>query len=178
MSETSRPGVPSAKRSRCCFPGTSWAGSIRPTRRGSRRAWHAIRTWSEQFQLIREEYDQSVHGNAAIADRPARNADRLLAEVARRRTPRVATAPSLWDRLTEFFAMPPVGAVRWAGAAAALLIVRAGRHHRNDGRRGNPAAMRRPPAASPRPRAAPSRWSASSAAPRRRPWSTCSPRTK
>jgi anti-sigma factor RsiW len=78
---------------------------------------------AKQFRLIRDEHDQSVHGNEAIADRPARNADRLLAEVARRRAPRVATAPSLWERLQEFFALPPVGAVRWAGAAAALLIV-------------------------------------------------------
>jgi anti-sigma factor RsiW len=73
---------------------------------------------AKQFRLIRDEHDQSVRGNEAIADRPTRNADRLLADVARRRAPRVATAPSLWERIQEFF-----GAVRWAGAAAALLIV-------------------------------------------------------
>jgi anti-sigma factor RsiW len=77
----------------------------------------------KQFRLIRDEHDQSLRGNEAIADRPARNVDRLLADVARRRAPRVAAAPSLWDRLQEFFALPPLGAVRWAGAAAALLIV-------------------------------------------------------
>jgi anti-sigma factor RsiW len=83
---------------------------------------------AKQFRLIRDEHDQSVTGNEAIAERSARNADRLLADVARRRAPRaaaprVAAAPSLWERLQEFFALPPVGAVRWAGAAAALLIV-------------------------------------------------------
>jgi anti-sigma factor RsiW len=78
---------------------------------------------ARQFRLIREEFDESVEGNEAIADRPASNADRLLAEVARRRAPSAPTGRGLWDRLKDLFAMPPGGALRLAGAAAALLIV-------------------------------------------------------
>jgi anti-sigma factor RsiW len=88
---------------------------------------------ARQFQLIREEHEQSMRGNEAIADRPASNVDRLLADVATRRAarpdvaqPRAARAPvgrSIWEQLKGLFEMPPVGAVRWAGAAAALLIV-------------------------------------------------------
>jgi anti-sigma-K factor RskA len=77
-----------------------------------------------QFRLIREEFDESVAGNQAIADRPAAKAERLMADVAKRRAPRVAprAAPTLWERLTELFALP-MGGMRLAGAAAALLIV-------------------------------------------------------
>jgi len=82
-----------------------------------------------QFRLIREEFDESVAGNAAIADRPANTADRLMADVARRRqpvrrmAPRAAPQPSLWERLGDLFALPQMGGMRLAGAAAALLIV-------------------------------------------------------
>jgi anti-sigma-K factor RskA len=76
-----------------------------------------------QFQLIREEHDQSAHGNEAIPDRPASKADRLMRDLARRQAPRAASTPSVWDRLTDFFALPELGAVRWAAAAAALVIV-------------------------------------------------------
>jgi anti-sigma factor RsiW len=75
-----------------------------------------------QFRLICEEHDQSTRGNEAIAERPARNVERLLATVAWHRAPRPST-PDLWDRIRNFFAMPSAGAVRWAGAAAALVIV-------------------------------------------------------
>jgi hypothetical protein len=83
-----------------------------------------------QFRLIREEFDESLAGNAAIADRPAGKADRLMADVAklqaRRTAPRAAERaapqPTLWERLTELFALP-MGGMRLAGAAAALLIV-------------------------------------------------------
>jgi anti-sigma-K factor RskA len=81
-----------------------------------------------QFRLIREEFDESVAGNAAIADRPASKADRLMADVAKRRQPARRPAPravprrGLWERLAELFALP-MGGMRLAGAAAALLIV-------------------------------------------------------
>src|SRR5262245_43945205 len=75
-----------------------------------------------QLQLIREEHEQSTRGNEAIASRPACNVDRLRAAVAWHRAPRPST-PDLWDRIRDFFAMPSAGAMRWAGAAAALVIV-------------------------------------------------------
>jgi anti-sigma-K factor RskA len=79
-------------------------------------------TLQKQFQLIREEHDQSTRGNEAIASRPARNVERLRAAVAWHRAPSPA-APGLWHRIRDFFAMPSAGAMRWAGAAAALVIV-------------------------------------------------------
>jgi anti-sigma-K factor RskA len=76
-----------------------------------------------QFRLIREEHDQSTQGNEAIAERPARNVERLLAAVAWHRAPSPSTGPDLWDRIRDFFSMPSAGVVRWAFAAAALVIV-------------------------------------------------------
>jgi hypothetical protein len=76
-----------------------------------------------RVELAREEHDESIVGHVAIGPRPARNADRLLAELERREAPRLAAFRTLWDRVLSFLATPPVGAMRLAGAAAAILIV-------------------------------------------------------
>jgi anti-sigma-K factor RskA len=77
-----------------------------------------------QLQLIRDEHEQSRQGNEAIAERPARNVERLLGAVAAREAAVArAAGPGLWDRIRDWFATPPAGALRWAAAAAAVLIV-------------------------------------------------------
>ena len=88
-----------------------------------------------QFRHIRDEYEQSVRGNEAIAARPLRNVDRLMAGVERLPAPAAPARHTLWARLAGLFTLPSAGAercagadrwgggLRWAGAVAALLIV-------------------------------------------------------
>jgi hypothetical protein len=78
---------------------------------------------ARQLELIRAEQDQSLAGNAAIAERPASNVNRLMADVAKRRVARAPAARPLWDRMRDLFALPETGTMRWAAAAAAVLIV-------------------------------------------------------
>ena len=76
-----------------------------------------------QLELAHDECDESLLGNEAIGPRPARNADRLLAELERREAPVASAISALWDRIVSFVCMPPAGAVRWAAAAATIVIV-------------------------------------------------------
>lgn len=75
-----------------------------------------------QLTLLREEQDQSIHANEALGSPSRGSLDRLMAAVARE-TRQPLSPSSLWDRVSEFFAAPTSGGVRWAGAAAALLLL-------------------------------------------------------
>ena len=75
-----------------------------------------------QLVLIEEEHEQTIRANEAIP--AAHVADRLLAEI--RRSPSVRTADA-WARLkawaAELFEAPSPAGLRWAAAAAAVLIL-------------------------------------------------------
>jgi len=77
-----------------------------------------------QLDLIRDEQDQTFYANEAISPPSQRAVARLLAEV--QRSP-VVRARNAWDRLTsrlqQFFEAPSPGAVRWAAATAAVLVL-------------------------------------------------------
>jgi hypothetical protein len=76
-----------------------------------------------RLALVRDECDETILANETIAERPAHHADRLLAELARREAPRTGVVASLWQRFVSLLEMPSAGAMRFAGAAAAILIV-------------------------------------------------------
>lgn len=75
-----------------------------------------------RLALVREEADESILANEAIRVRSAYHANRLLAEVARREAPLTSAVAGLWQRIGTMLALPSAGAVRWAAAAAMLLI--------------------------------------------------------
>ncbi len=75
-----------------------------------------------QLALVREEQDQTVHANEALHSSSRGSLDRLMASVAGE-TPQPLSPSSLWARVSKFFAAPTAGGVRWAGAAAALLLL-------------------------------------------------------
>jgi hypothetical protein len=77
---------------------------------------------SRRLELVREECDESILDNEAIRVRSAYHADRLLAEVARREAPLASAFVALWQRGTAALAVPSAGAIRWAAAAAVLVI--------------------------------------------------------
>jgi hypothetical protein len=76
-----------------------------------------------QMELVREDYAASVLGNEAIRAPSARQADRLLAELDRREAPLASAMSALWQRITAALAMPSAGTVRWAAAAAAVVMM-------------------------------------------------------
>ena len=88
-----------------------------------------------QLDLVREEMDETVAANEAVAAAPAGALSRLMASVEAERTTTArsvmgvvgeraqAGARSVWSQLGDLFTMPTPAAVRWAGAAAALVIV-------------------------------------------------------
>lgn len=72
-----------------------------------------------QLDLIREEQEQSTRANEELGYPSAVSIDRLMASVA-------GTAKGedrLWSRIADFFAAPSPGGVRWAAAAAGILLL-------------------------------------------------------
>jgi hypothetical protein len=77
-----------------------------------------------QLTLIEEEHEQTIRANEAIPAPDAHVADRLLAEIGR--SPSVRAADT-WARLKTWaeglFEAPSPAGLRWATAAAAVLIL-------------------------------------------------------
>jgi anti-sigma factor RsiW len=78
-----------------------------------------------QLELIRSERHETVIGNEAISAPPSGAVDKLIAQVSQS-----AHAPRSSDWIAEvmrpvreFFSAPTAGAVRWAAAAAAVMLV-------------------------------------------------------
>lgn len=75
-----------------------------------------------QIALVREEQEQSTRANEALGSPSRGSLDRLMASVAREsREP--LSALTVWSRISQFFAMPTSQGVRWAAAAAGLLLL-------------------------------------------------------
>ncbi|NJO24226.1 MAG: hypothetical protein HC868_16550, partial [Sphingomonadales bacterium] len=75
-----------------------------------------------QLALVREEQEQSVQANEALVGPSRGSLDRLMASI--ERESRVSLSPhTVWSRIAQFFAMPTSQGVRWAAAAAGLLLL-------------------------------------------------------
>ena len=75
-----------------------------------------------QLMLIREEQEQSTRTNEALSTPSPGSLDRLMASIGRdSRMP--LPMRTAWDRISEFFAAPTSGGVRWAATAAGILLL-------------------------------------------------------
>ncbi len=77
----------------------------------------------ERLDLMVKERNETVHLNDAELSRPVTTPDRFVAEFISGQDDRKA---GLWSRLKQLMTAPTPGAVSWAGAAAALVILAQG----------------------------------------------------
>jgi hypothetical protein len=83
-----------------------------------------------QLDLIRSERHEVVVGNEAVSGPSGRAIDRLIAGISKdvqsQPTPnesRLNWFSQIWQSVEDFFTAPSAGAVRWAAAAAAVVLV-------------------------------------------------------
>lgn len=75
-----------------------------------------------QLALAREEQDESVRANERLGAPTAGSLDRLMASIERdARTP--VSLRTAWIRISEFFAAPTPGGLRWGMATAGILLL-------------------------------------------------------
>lgn len=76
-----------------------------------------------QLGLIRAEQEQSIRSNEDIAFPRRLSVDSVMAHAGLAGTSRPGPLHAVLDAVRDFFQMPTPGAVRWAAAAAAVVIV-------------------------------------------------------
>ena len=75
-----------------------------------------------QLALAREEQEQSIYANEALGPPSPGSIGHLMTSIAPNR-PAPLALRTAWDRIAEFFAAPTSGGVRWAAAAAGILLL-------------------------------------------------------
>lgn len=78
---------------------------------------------ARQFDLVRDEQEQTVAANEGLGSPSAGAIDRLMASAGRPGGAPWRAGTPLFQRVAEFFTAPTAGAVRWAAIAVAALIV-------------------------------------------------------
>ncbi len=78
----------------------------------------------KQLDLIREEQSEAVAANEVIAAPSVQSLDKLMASVAQENRPHAGDFVSrIVNQVSEFFTAPSAGAVKWAAAAAAVMLM-------------------------------------------------------
>ena len=77
----------------------------------------------DRLQFVSEEKEAVVAGNEAIAARRAHNFARVAARISTTRDQPASRGIGVLGAIRRFFEMPSAQSVRWASAAAAVLIV-------------------------------------------------------
>lgn len=79
-----------------------------------------------QLDLVRDEMHETITANEATALPPARGVEDLVARVAAEK-PQPGVLSTLWSNvlagISEFFSTPSANAVRWAAAAAVVVVL-------------------------------------------------------
>lgn len=79
-----------------------------------------------QLDLVRDEMQETITANEATTMPPARGVEDLMARVAAE-TPQPGALASLWSNMlagiSDFFSAPSANAVRWAAAAAVVVVL-------------------------------------------------------